>query len=277
MRLLLPSLLVACAAVACSATAEEPMEPVELGSIASPLSAGCAITRDQILASASADRRQAVERGFGWLDEKVPYSQAASHDGYRTDCSGFVSMCWDLGHSSNTSSLYSGDGNTRLDSYDDLVVADALVKQGHVVLFLAWNDDAHEGACVLEQASTASDMQFRVRTTASLRSAGYKAIRADSLTSTEPAGDETQKETVPAPGNSAVTTQSGMAGDPGDPDEDTSAVSDEDDAKPSRKRRATSDLDAGGCAATPHHANSAAWAFPLLVVVGAVLRRRRRS
>jgi hypothetical protein len=48
-------------------------------------------------------------------------------------------------------------------------------------MFLGWNDRAHSGACVLEQASTASDMQFRVRTTASLRNGGYKAIRADKL------------------------------------------------------------------------------------------------
>jgi len=26
----------------------------------------------------------------------VPYNQGGTHDGYRTDCSGFVSMAWEL-------------------------------------------------------------------------------------------------------------------------------------------------------------------------------------
>lgn len=278
MRSLITSLLLACTAVACSAppTADSADE-AELGSVASPLATECSMTRAQILASASSGRREAVERGFAWLDDDVPYSQSASHDGYRTDCSGFVSMCWDMGRSSNTASLYAGDGNTRLGSYDDLVVADALVKQGHVVLFLGWNDDAHEGACVLEQASTASDMQFRVRTTASLKAGGYKAIRSDTLTDTAPAADD--ETTAPATSKSVVTTQSDMAGDPGDPDEDAnpssaSTGSSDDDSTSSRKRRSISESDPGGCSTTPRPSSSTA--SPLLVVLGIAAARRRR-
>ena len=37
-----------------------------------------------------------ISRGQDWVNKKVPYSQNATHDGYRTDCSGFVSMCWEL-------------------------------------------------------------------------------------------------------------------------------------------------------------------------------------
>ena len=29
-----------------------------------------------------------------WLNPAVPYSQSAYHNGYRTDCSGYVSMAW---------------------------------------------------------------------------------------------------------------------------------------------------------------------------------------
>jgi len=29
-----------------------------------------------------------------WLNPPVPYSQTAYHNGYRTDCSGYVSMAW---------------------------------------------------------------------------------------------------------------------------------------------------------------------------------------
>lgn len=39
-------------------------------------------------------RTTIISRGQDWVDKHVPYSQTGSHDGYRTDCSGFVSMCW---------------------------------------------------------------------------------------------------------------------------------------------------------------------------------------
>jgi hypothetical protein len=125
-----------------------------------------------------------MERGFTWLDSDVQYNQSGSHGGYRTDCSGFVSMCWELGDSKTTADFISGSGqNTMLGSYEDLVPADALVHRsgssGHVVLFLGWNDSSHSGACVIEQASTASDMMFHVRSTSSLKSGGYKPIRAE--------------------------------------------------------------------------------------------------
>lgn len=206
-RVILPALL-SLVTVACSA-GQEDVSPEPESEATSPLT-GCSLSRDKIMAAASAGRKKAVQRGFAWLDDDVPYSQSASHEGYRTDCSGFVSMCWSLGRSSNTSAFYSGDANKRLGSYDDLVVADALVKQGHVVLFLGWNDAAKTGACVLEQASTASDMQFRVRTRSSLVSDGYKAIRANSL-----AGETAPEPTacVPLTAQAACTaakTKSGV-------------------------------------------------------------------
>ncbi len=33
-------------------------------------------------------------RGQVWVDKHVPYNHEGTYDGYRTDCSGFVSMCW---------------------------------------------------------------------------------------------------------------------------------------------------------------------------------------
>lgn len=42
------------------------------------------------------DRKDIIARGQVWVDKNVPYSQTGTHDGYRTDCSGFVSMCWQL-------------------------------------------------------------------------------------------------------------------------------------------------------------------------------------
>jgi hypothetical protein len=61
----------------------QPLQPpgAELGDLATASDLGPIITRAQILARAQT-----------WVDAKVPYSQSAYRDGYRTDCSGYVSM-----------------------------------------------------------------------------------------------------------------------------------------------------------------------------------------
>ena len=164
--------------------------------------------RTQILASVSGSRHTAITRGFHWYDQHVPYSQAATHEGYRTDCSGFVSMCWHLGQSFTTADFYSGGGDSGpLGSYDQLLPGDALVHRsggaGHIVLFLGWTSSSRTSACVLEEANSASDMQFRARTTSSLHSGGYKAIRADgmgSVATPDPTPDPTPTPTpTPSP------------------------------------------------------------------------------
>ena len=184
---LLPALLLP---MACSSAPAE-----QTGENSAAIASGsCSSSRDDILASASASRRQAIERGFGWLDENVPYSQSKSHAGYRTDCSGFVSMCWELGTSTTTAVLFRANQYASdLGSWDDLLPADALVRNGHTVLFLGWEPDK-SGVCVLEQASTKSGMQFRVRSVSSLKSQNFKPIRAAKL-----ADDTAVAEDVSAP------------------------------------------------------------------------------
>ena len=150
------------------------------------LKVACNLSRETILSATSGGRKTAIERGFTWYDAQVPYSQSSQHEGYRTDCSGFVSMCWQLGTSHTTADFIADSGQwSSLGSFDDLAPADAMVYRkngaGHIMLFLGWNDDAKTEACVLEQASTADDMQFRARTVDSLVSGGYHAIRASSL------------------------------------------------------------------------------------------------
>jgi len=144
----------------------------------SALSSGCSMSRAKIMASVTNPKRAtAIQRGFSWLDANVPYSQSKSYKGYRTDCSGFVSMAWSLGTSYNTASFMGGSAPVRRVEWDAMMPADAFGKNGHIMMFLGWNDAAHSGACVLEQASTASDMQFRVRSASSLKSQGYKGLR----------------------------------------------------------------------------------------------------
>jgi hypothetical protein len=202
--LVLPLLLVTTAA--CSSSQEEERG----GSSASVKSGSCSASRDEILSGTSALRARAIERGFGWLDANVPYSQSASHGGYRTDCSGFVSMCWELGTSTNTGSLVSSTTYaSKLSSWDALLPADALLRQGHVMLFVGW-EPGKSSVCVLEQASTASDMQFRVKSVASLKSQGFKPIRAKKLAADT--GAATGGE--PAPDTGADPEQAGTTPEP---------------------------------------------------------------
>lgn len=175
-------------------------DDAEARTFAIAASKGC--SRPKILASVSGARKDALTRGFTWLDANVPYSQSRSYKGYRTDCSGFVSMSWKLDRSYTTADFIGSSGKwKRLSGYGDLQPGDAIVRRsggaGHIVLFLGWADASQGSACVLEQASTASDMQFRARSASSLRSSGFKPIRATSLasaTTEDPGADDTTSE-----------------------------------------------------------------------------------
>jgi hypothetical protein len=96
------------------------------------------ITRDQIMSRAQV-----------WVDEKVPYSQTKTTDGYRQDCSGFVSYAW--------ASSTAGGGHVTSNmqeictkiSKSDLKKGDAILKPDqHVLLFGGWihSDKFHEYA-----------------------------------------------------------------------------------------------------------------------------------
>ena len=187
MRLLLSSVLLVTACVAPTAADDEGDPGEELGSTESLATVTrCHLSAREILDRASGSRRAAIARGLEWLEDDVPYSQTRTHEGYRTDCSGFVSMCWQLGTSFSTADFAASSSKWKpLPSYESLVPGDALVRrvsgQGHIVLFVGWDDDSHDGACVLEQASTASDMQLRVRTVSSLRKSSFKPITSTKL------------------------------------------------------------------------------------------------
>ncbi|MET9563207.1 MULTISPECIES: peptidoglycan-binding protein [Streptomyces] len=91
-------------------------------------------------------RAEIINRARRWVVAQVPYNMGAYwSDGYRQDCSGFVSMAWNLGGNEWTGSL---------DKYgvrvgrDDLQPGDMLLfhnpsdpeKGSHVVIFGGWTD-----------------------------------------------------------------------------------------------------------------------------------------
>jgi hypothetical protein len=91
-------------------------------------------------------RAEIIRRAREWAAAKVPYSMYAFWaDGYRQDCSGFVSMAWNLPRNEWTGTL------TRYGvriSKDDLQPGDILLfhnpadptKGSHVVIFGGWTD-----------------------------------------------------------------------------------------------------------------------------------------
>jgi predicted nucleic acid-binding protein len=83
-----------------------------------------------------------------WVRDRVPYNQGAYYNGYRQDCSGFASMCWDIRDVfGKPVSLVTGTlrdatdviGKGELKSGDALLNATATNRNNqHIVLFDKW-------------------------------------------------------------------------------------------------------------------------------------------
>ncbi|RSS79927.1 hypothetical protein [Streptomyces sp. WAC06614] len=101
-------------------------------------------------------RSTVIARARTWVDAQVPYSQSDYRDGYRTDCSGLVSMAWNLG-----TNAWTGNLDTYADriSKNELRKGDMLlfhnasnpVSGSHVVLFEAWTDSSMTSYIGIEQ------------------------------------------------------------------------------------------------------------------------------
>lgn len=86
-------------------------------------------------------RSTILARGQVWVDNHVPYNQQGTYDGYRTDCSGYVSMCWGLARPGlSTYTMHTVASNI---NKGDLAPGDALnCDTTHIVLFAGWVDAA---------------------------------------------------------------------------------------------------------------------------------------
>ncbi|MGI5375705.1 peptidoglycan-binding protein [Streptomyces sp. CA-251387] len=94
-------------------------------------------------------RAEIIRRAKKWVAEKVPYSMYRYwSDGYRQDCSGFVSMAWSLPGNEWTGSL--DQYGVRI-AKEDLQPGDILLfhnpadpeNGSHVVIFGGWTDHTH--------------------------------------------------------------------------------------------------------------------------------------
>jgi hypothetical protein len=81
-------------------------------------------------------RTTVLARAHTCVKKPVKYSQSKYHLGYRTDCSGYVSMCWDTKRSWSTATFYRV---THRITRGELRPGDAMLKPGyHVRLFHHW-------------------------------------------------------------------------------------------------------------------------------------------
>ncbi|MEU8434219.1 peptidoglycan-binding protein [Streptomyces sp. NPDC029216] len=103
------------------------------------------------------DRATIINRAKLWLEAQVPYSMSEYWtDGYRQDCSGYVSMAWNLGTNEWTGSL---DTFATKITKDELLPGDMLLfhnpadpnNGSHVVLFGGWVDETHTHYVAYEQ------------------------------------------------------------------------------------------------------------------------------
>jgi hypothetical protein len=133
--------------------------------------------------AAAITRCEVLARAQTWVDAKVPYSQSSYFTNtcgtYRQDCSGYVSMAWDLNSSYVTSTLPSV--SSKLGSWSDLKPGDAVNHTCcHVVLFKAW---VQKGTSfkVYAEAHTGTVAQIQDWTVSYAQSNGYAPYRRDNI------------------------------------------------------------------------------------------------
>ncbi|MFB6844693.1 peptidoglycan-binding protein [Streptomyces sp. NPDC056373] len=102
-------------------------------------------------------RSEIINRAKTWVAAKVPYSMSAYwSDGYRQDCSGYVSMAWRLPRNEWTGSLAAYGQKI---SKEELQPGDILLfhnasdpeKGSHVTIFGGWTDSKHTSYTAYEQ------------------------------------------------------------------------------------------------------------------------------
>ncbi|WP_344324687.1 NlpC/P60 family protein, partial [Streptomyces macrosporus] len=109
-----------------------------------PLSSADRLTASSIAPTIT--RSTVIARADSWVGIGLDYDWNGSYQGYRTDCSGYVSMAWNLDRSLTTDT-FAGYGVTETISKSELKPGDALLDDdsgagGHVVLFEKWADEA---------------------------------------------------------------------------------------------------------------------------------------
>ncbi|MFD9130689.1 hypothetical protein ACFV0G_39010, partial [Kitasatospora sp. NPDC059571] len=139
------------------------------------------------LDGASDERRAMVDRAMERVNRKLGYSQGAETNGYRVDCSGFVSAAWGLPQPGTTTGplISEGGGFAHHISKGSMEPGDAMVvhhtsgdHEQHVVLFGGWANKEHTRMIVLEDSGSRGCVS---RETNLSEFAEYTAIRKNGM------------------------------------------------------------------------------------------------
>src|SRR6266487_2881288 len=118
--------------------------------IAIPLASSITHSRAQGVATTTITttiRASILTNALRWVDAHIPYNQGV-HEGYREDCSGFVSMAWGLSSQGGGLTTVTLPNVATSISKDNLQPGDVLDKPlagdaGHVIIFDRWTDSSH--------------------------------------------------------------------------------------------------------------------------------------
>ncbi|GAA1645849.1 hypothetical protein [Catellatospora bangladeshensis] len=133
-------------------------------------------------------RMQILARAAIWHETHVGYSQLKFRKGWRTDCSGYVSMAWDLARNHWTGDLH--QVGERI-GFDELRPGDMLLYHNrsrprdgsHVVLFERWVDEPGGDFVMYEQ--TPPSVKHRTWSSSGYSRSRYRAYRYQQVIETE--------------------------------------------------------------------------------------------
>jgi len=95
-------------------------------------------------------RADIIARAKVWITDHVPYNQAGTFQGYREDCSGYVSMCWDSSKPGHITTTFPEIATPI--SKAELLPGDCLLYLAEqVVLFGGWTDSSQSEYQSFEQ------------------------------------------------------------------------------------------------------------------------------
>ncbi|MFI0912481.1 carbohydrate binding domain-containing protein [Streptomyces abikoensis] len=137
-----------------------------LTAFAAPLAAPPALAAPSTASSqagAPISRWEVIQRAKTWTDAHVPYKSTDDSryfkDGYRRDCSGFVSMAWHLITEGGGPATWQLPKVADRISKDQLATGDVLLmlppapdEPGHAVIFIAWTNAEHTRYEGMEEA-----------------------------------------------------------------------------------------------------------------------------
>jgi hypothetical protein len=115
-------------------------------------------------------RPEVLKRANHWIKKRVQYSQSSYYQGYRRDCSGFVSMAWKLKTSYTSSDIGSTAHKISMKS---LKPGDAVRRPGHVEIFGGWKNQRKRQYWALEESTWGLPALRKVKKFKS----GYTALR----------------------------------------------------------------------------------------------------